>query len=169
MKTTAIYTNSKGKTLVKLEKGDRIEWVVCNEYNDQAKEGRKWSWGDYFDSFEEATQYMNQQTIFLLVTNQIFDEDEQSYYGMTNQKEIRIFSTRERAMDAAEEYIEDIYPEEEWEEMYKALKKRPYEKRPCRYEKSTNEEFKDESNTEYIEIVEVVLNTVNNIFNPVRV
>ena len=112
---------------------------------------------------------MNQRSIFLLVTNQIFDEDEQSYYGMTNQKEIRIFSTRERAMDAAEEYIQDIYPEEKWEEMYKALEKRPYEKRPYRYEKSINEEFKDESNTEYIEIVEVELNTVNNSFNPVRV
>lgn len=164
MKTTAIYTNSKGKTLVKLEKGNRIEWVVCNEYNDQAEEGRKWSWGAYFDSFEEATQYMNQQTVFLLITNQIFDEDEQSYYGMTNRKEIRIFSTKERAMDEAEEYIQDIYPEEKWGKMYKALEKRPY-----RYEKSTNEEFKDESNTEYIEIVEVELNTVNNSFNPVRV
>lgn len=164
MKTTAIYTNSKGKTLVKLEKGNRIEWVVCSEYNDQGEEGARWCWGHYFDSFEEATQYMNQKTIFLLVTNQIFDEYEQSYYGMTNRKDIWIFSTKERAMDAAEEYIQGIYPEEEWEEMYKALEKRPY-----RYEKSTNEEFKDESNTEYIEIVEVELNTVNNSFNPVRV
>ena len=82
---------------------------------------------------------------------------------MTKEKKVQD-GVGDITLDAAEEYIQGIYPEEEWEEMYKALEKRPY-----RYEKSTNEEFKDESNTEYIEIVEVELNTVNNSFNPVRV
>lgn len=44
MKTTAIYTNKRGTTLVKLEKDNKdIEWVVCSEYDEHAKEGRNGS------------------------------------------------------------------------------------------------------------------------------
>ena len=43
MKTTAIYTNKRGTTLVKLEKDNKdIEWVVCSEYDEHAPEGEKW-------------------------------------------------------------------------------------------------------------------------------
>ena len=45
MKTTAIYTNKRGTTLVKLEKDNKdIEWVGRSEYDEHAKEGEKWIW-----------------------------------------------------------------------------------------------------------------------------
>ena len=100
MKTTAIYTNKRGTTLVKLEKDNKdIEWVVCSEYDEHAKEGEKWIWGHYFDTFEEACTYMNQKSIYVVTAHDIEEMDESS---KTKQF---FFSQKEDALDAAKEYI----------------------------------------------------------------
>jgi len=55
-----------------LEKDNKdIEWVVCSEYDEHAKEGEKWIWGHYFDTFEEACTYMNQKSIYVVTAHDI--------------------------------------------------------------------------------------------------
>lgn len=53
MKTTAI-AEMNNRTIVKLEKAGRIEWVVASNFDDNRPEGSKWDFGIYCSSLEKA-------------------------------------------------------------------------------------------------------------------
>ena len=42
------------KYLVKVEKADRVEYVICADYDETREEGSKWSYGHYFGSIRDA-------------------------------------------------------------------------------------------------------------------
>ena len=67
MKSTLIDTVNE-KSIVKLEKAGRIEWLVCRDYDDSKPEGSKWSSADYFDSLQDAVESLKQEEPFYLVT-----------------------------------------------------------------------------------------------------
>ena len=161
MKTTAIYTNKRGTTLVKLEKDNKdnkdIEWVVCSEYNEHAKEGEKWIWGHYFDTFEEACTYMNQKSIYVVTAHDIEEMDESS---KTKQF---FFSQKEDALDAAKEYIEKHYPKNEKETAKEAIStKNIYMK----YDEKSKDDWMTENNTHFMKVEGIEWNQNILAFNP---
>lgn len=107
MKSTPIYTNEEGLTLVKLEKAQHIEWLVCRNFDSTKEEGNKWSSASYFESFEDATRYLTNSiscTAWLMVV------DTGVY------KQIRIFRSKEKAEEIAhlhnEYYPDHVYIKE---------------------------------------------------------
>ena len=158
MKTTAIYTNKRGTTLVKLEKDNKdIEWVVCNEYDEHAPEGEKWIWGHYFDTFEEACTYMNQKSIYVVTAHDIEEMDESS---KTKQF---FFSKKEDALDAAKEYIEQHYPKNEKETAKEAIStKNIYMK----YDEKSKDDWMTENNTHFMKVEGIEWNQNILAFNP---
>lgn len=100
MKSTPIYTNKEGLTLVKLEKGRHIEWLVCRNFDSTKEEGDKWSSASYFESFEDATRYLT-DSISCIAWLMVVDT------GVY--KQIRIFKSKEEAEKVAQESAE--YPD----------------------------------------------------------
>lgn len=67
MKSTMITTVGR-HTIVKLEKADRVEWVVCRGYEESRPEGQKWDSGIYFSSLDDAVSYAYGHDTMYLVT-----------------------------------------------------------------------------------------------------
>lgn len=98
MKSTPIYTNKKGKTLVKLEKENWTEWVVCRNYDNTKEEGNKWDYGIYFENFVDAVRVMTNSISYLIW---IVTTEEDDY------KRIKICETKEDAINCANTCIKE--------------------------------------------------------------
>ena len=72
MKSTLIDTINE-KSIVKLEKAGRIEWLVCRDYDASKPEGSKWSSADYYDSLQDAIESLKKEEPLYLIT--VYPED----------------------------------------------------------------------------------------------
>lgn len=86
MKSTAI-TEMNNKTIVKLEKAGRIEWVVARNFDDSKPEGQKWDSATYFGTLEEAVRYAGKMDDLYLLTMQADNRESHPVCTIVRSKE----------------------------------------------------------------------------------
>ena len=98
-----------GKAIVKLEKDDLVEWLVCIDFDNSKPEGSKWSRAAYFDSLLKAVEYAKKkEPLYLIALYPVSSEKHPAY---------AVIRGRKAALEQVEKFKDYLSEEDITEEL----------------------------------------------------